>query len=423
MVCFIFFQQAGKADTSDPGQLFSALNNMLPHSRSYLKEGGYSSSAAAWIELATFLGGVFGIQLFSRLCHHFISHMAVDCDHSHDEENKPSHTPRHDEAAHDRPTTSSHPTPLNERTPLLHRTATSDGTRTPASNEPRDTTGADLSRPTLPTRITSKVSRIVTGPKDRCDADGPCHGWSDPCGTDCFESLSRDGRKSPSWFSRSRGPTPTTPTLPTTSASPQDTHSRPHPHSHDPTHDHAEAHASSASLPDHHHHVPSNPFLSISLQTSIAIALHKLPEGFITYATNHANPTLGFSVFLALFIHNLTEGFALALPIYLATSSRLRALALAALLGGLSQPAGAALAAIWLRATETGRGGDAGDQLNAAVYGALFGVTAGIMASVAVSLVQESFELSHRRQLCLVFIFVGMGVLGVSNALVGGGHA
>ncbi|RMZ81708.1 hypothetical protein DV737_g2413, partial [Chaetothyriales sp. CBS 132003] len=128
---------------------------------------------------------------------------------------------------------------------------------------------------------------------------------------------------------------------------------------------------------EHHHHVPTNAFMSIGLQTSLAIALHKAPEGFITYATNHANPTLGFSVFMALFIHNITEGFVMALPLYLALQSRLKAILWATFLGGASQPLGAAVAALWFKlANRTPMG--APDE---AVYGGMFAVTSGVMTS------------------------------------------
>jgi ZIP family zinc transporter len=120
----------------------------------------------------------------------------------------------------------------------------------------------------------------------------------------------------------------------------------------------------------HHHHVPTNAFMNIGLQTSIAIALHKLPEGFITYATNHANPSLGFTVFMALFINNITEGFSMALPLYLV-----------------------------------------------AVYGCMFAVTAGIMASVALALFVESLSVNHNTQLCIASALVGMAILGISTAL------
>lgn len=162
----------------------------------------------------------------------------------------------------------------------------------------------------------------------------------------------------------------------------------------------------------HHHHVPTNAFLSIGLQTSIAIALHKLPEGFITYATNHANPKLGVSVFLALFIHNITEGFAMALPLYLAINSRIKAMVISFVLGGLSQPIGAAVAAIWFKIAGNGNWAP-----SEGVYGGMFAVTAGIMASVALQLFSESLDLTHSRMLCMVGAFTGMGILGISSAL------
>lgn len=122
--------------------------------------------------------------------------------------------------------------------------------------------------------------------------------------------------------------------------------------------------------PSHHHHIPTNAFLSIGLQTSLAIALHKLPEGFITYATNHANPQLGFAVFMALFIHNITEGFAMALPLFLALGTRWRAMLWSSLLGGVSQPLGAGVAALWLKLA--GRTDMAPGE---GVYGGMFAVT------------------------------------------------
>jgi ZIP family zinc transporter len=164
----------------------------------------------------------------------------------------------------------------------------------------------------------------------------------------------------------------------------------------------------------HHHHVPNaeDAFRNIGLQTSIAIALHKLPEGFITYSTNHANPSLGFSVFLALFVHNITEGFALALPLYLSLHSRLKAMFWASLLGGISQPLGAGIAAVWFSFQ-----GHNGGQPSSAVYGGMFAVTSGIMVSVALQLFSESLSFNHNRNLCIGFGFIGMLLMGMSNAL------
>jgi ZIP family zinc transporter len=166
----------------------------------------------------------------------------------------------------------------------------------------------------------------------------------------------------------------------------------------------------------HHHHVPQNAFLSIGLQTSLAIALHKLPEGFITYATNHASPTLGFTVFLALFIHNIVEGFAMALPLYLALNSRWKAMFWSSLLGGISQPAGAGLAALWIWSTGQ-RGSDDATGPSWGIYGGMFAVTAGVMTSVALQLFSEGLGLTHRRGLGIGFAVAGMGLMGLSFAL------
>jgi zinc transporter, ZIP family len=153
-----------------------------------------------------------------------------------------------------------------------------------------------------------------------------------------------------------------------------------HHHYHHHSHPHAPAERSG------HHHVSDNKFLSIGVQTSFAIALHKIPEasfpfvstislcltfdqGFITYATNHANPQLGLAVFLAIFIHNIAEGFAMSLPLFLALKSRFWAVVWASLLGGLSQPLGAGLAALSMKDPEN----DLNNHKQA--YGLLFAAT------------------------------------------------
>lgn len=313
------------------------------------------------------------------------------------------------------------------------------------------------------------MSQLISGKKDACDTDGPCFGYSDPCGKECFKNVYTRGGRLPfpanTRHALSRSATQpsyrqTVPVLSQVQAdeaplnqvmdakkthenallsnggnsklaplSPPESssaHSRAdEDHSHDHTDDDENYNSAAPLMPQesdlqasenrpHHHHVPTNAFLSIGLQTSIAIALHKLPEGFITYATNHANPKLGFNVFLALFIHNISEGFALALPLYLALNSRVKALLFSTVLGGLSQPLGAGVAAIWLHFAERGRGDYAPSER---VYGGMFAATAGIMASVALALMQESFDLTHNKGLCMAFVFFGMFIMGASSAL------
>jgi zinc transporter, ZIP family len=433
---------------------------MLPQSKHYFGDAGYTPRQASYLLTGLFLAGVVGIQILSRVLHHFIPTHVVDCDHSHDEEEAklPEEMSEH---AHDDEHTNGLPiTRLDdEDTPLLARTD-SFSPKKPNQDRPDDTEErqqtfhtARSRRPSImPRTLTRTLSRYVSGQKDNCDEGGPCMGFSHPCGQDCFKAVQRRGSaqswhthnapvRSPTWRSAnndlliaevleeqeeddtvSNGTTVVRQNTngrvakPVMNRSRSSTHHFHHPEHQHPSHSHIErrpSHHSTVGPNEHHHHVPTNAFMSIGLQTSLAIALHKAPEGFITYATNHANPTLGFAVFMALFIHNITEGFAMSLPLYLAIGSRTKAIAWSSFLGGVSQPLGAGIAALWFKiANKSSLGGP-----TEGVYGCMFAVTSGVMTSVALSLFAESLQLSHNKGTCIAFAFLGMGTLGFSFAL------
>ncbi|KAF1917355.1 ZIP zinc transporter-domain-containing protein [Ampelomyces quisqualis] len=444
--------------------IFSSLYSMLPSAKRYLEKGGMSAKAATFTLTGCFLIGALGISILSQILHRYIPHSIVDCDHEHGDEEVGK--VRDDEADHMNKPMQARSNGMPHVDGHQQHTHGSYGT-----NGESFTPAVRSRRPSLHNTLSSKVSQLVMGSssKKSCDEDGQCLGYSDTCGTECFRNVltTRPPRlhttrstghlvaSRPSGASRAQttqgfherepllqdvdGTAPLQPTLsgPTTSSNSvasltstngrfsttrvhdnDDNHASLQKHSRSPSpsasststsSSHADSHT-----PQHHHHVPTNVFLSIGLQTSTAIALHKIPEGFITYATNHANPTLGFSIFLALFIHNITEGFALALPLYLAIGSRWKAMAWSTLLGGVSQPLGAGVAALSLRIAGRHKGED---ELQDRAYGCMFALTSGIMAMVSLQLLGESLDLTHSRRLCFVSAFVGMGILGVSSAL------
>ncbi|KAF7540537.1 hypothetical protein G7Z17_g12168 [Cylindrodendrum hubeiense] len=330
-------------------------------------------------------------------------------------------------------------------------------------NRSRATTGNSeaAERRSSMLQVHKRVMSFVQDTKCNCDESGSCYGYTDPCGQECFKHLNNRSANPPRHQTVLR--TTTGAMLPAAHSSHHHDHEHDHDHdgdAHDDHHDHDHSHASETLISpifrtsratsrepldpmceedeeeeeeeeeqgascssmeegddieaQHHHHVPTNAFLSIGLQTSIAIALHKFPEGFITYATNHANPALGFNVFMALFVHNITEGFAMCLPLYMALGSRWRAIAWSAVLGGLSQPFGAGIAALWFKLASRTHMAP-----NAVAYACLFAITSGIMVSVALQLFVEGLSLNHNRNLCIFFGFLGMALLGLTNALVG----
>ncbi len=409
--------------------------------------------------------------------HHFIPTHIVDCDHNHGDEEEAAAAKGHEEMEEHQPEPevgfrADQPPPNfkftneedGEETPLLAREASASPPKrrhlsAPESGETdqaaanRFVTAPTSRRPSMLPKTLTRTFNKIASQQVACGETGPCKGYSDLCGQDCFKAVTRRHSGLPNsapsrqaTFQRTatnlsslRHPPPVAEvneeenSMPrsrstkqlTGPASFQRSRSATH-HVHHAVNQHhdrmkhdgqrrvsnASSHANGQA--EHHHHVPTNAFLSIGLQTSIAIALHKAPEGFITYATNHANPRLGFAVFMALFIHNITEGFAMALPLYLALQSRTKAIVWSSFLGGVSQPLGVGIAAIWFKVA---RGTNGLGKPSEDVYGCMFAITAGIMASVALQLFSESLGLTHNKNICIGFAFLGMGILGVSSAL------
>lgn len=321
--------------------------------------------------IGCFLGGVVSIQAVSQLLHRHIPSHVVDCESNHNDEDREARVGLHDRETHENGHLQEQRETMSEVTPLLHLgdSCTQECPKAVSKSSPRSGS------------FHSSISGRLSQPEDSTQVTN--RGQTDSHNRSPLRS-SADARSENTDRNRD-----------SSSQSVVDA-------ANDPSH-------------PHHHHVPTNAFLAIGLQTSIAIALHKLPEGFITFATNHANPKLGFSVFMALFIHNITEGFALALPLFLALKSRWKSMFWSSLLGGVSQPLGAGVAALWFKLA--GRNDMApGDT----VYGCMFAITAGVMTSVALQLFSESIGFTRNKPLCIAFVFLGMGILGVSFALTAG---
>lgn len=456
-------------------QIFMSLYSMLPEAKSYLAKGGVPEQSAGFVLMGCFMGGFVGIQVLSRLFHQFIPSHVINCDHSHEDPAHEGHPQTH------------HTTRRQSRARSTHKDENLGGTRLPSigsnghatesspllatqtsghdqpAGQARPDTGASntvvqpfpnrairskttsLERRPSMLQVQKRVMSFVRDTKANCDESGPCYGYSDPCGLECFKHLSSRTVSRASTLLRtatgsvhpgapdmtrldeqsSNEPHSSTPT----SASRQTSRT----HSRDSRHNlgHYQVHEDCANADpnecvslhsedleaQHHHHVAENAFLAIGLQTSVAIALHKFPEGFITYATNHANPGLGFNVFLALFVHNISEGFAMALPLYMALNSRVKAMLWSSVLGGLSQPMGAGIAVLWFQLAKR-----TNMTPSSVAYGCLFAATAGIMASVALQLFVESLSLNHNRNMSILFAFLGMSLLGLSNAITSDAH-
>merc|ERR1712232_1433461 len=88
----------------------------------------------------------------------------------------------------------------------------------------------------------------------------------------------------------------------------------------------------------------------MGINTAAAIAIHNFPEGLATFIATLAEPSVGITLAVAIGIHNIPEGLCVALPIYYATESRWKGF-FWALLSGISEPIGALIGYLIIKAT------------------------------------------------------------------------
>lgn len=177
---------------------------------------------------------------------------------------------------------------------------------------------------------------------------------------------------------------------------------------------------------DHHHHHVNSPLsrlLLIGIQTILAITLHKFPEGFITYITSETNPDLGLSIFLSLLIHNFTEGFSMCLPLYYSFASskggwsKLKAVSISGILGGFSQPLGAFMGLLFMKANHADSDNIDLDKLSY-IFGITIAVTSGFLSVIALSMYGSAVAFSGSSNFVMVWCIIGMCVIGLSSAFI-----
>lgn len=152
----------------------------------------------------------------------------------------------------------------------------------------------------------------------------------------------------------------------------------------------------------------NNSLFKVGILSMIAIILHNIPEGIVTFIVSNKNIMLGLSICIAIALHNIPEGISIAVPIYYSTKSKKKAI-LYTLLAGLSEPLGALLTGLFLV-----------HYVNDLVLGLLFAFIAGIMIQIS------SFKLlptgnDYNKKFALLFFGIGFLVMLVSlwlNSLV-----
>lgn len=141
--------------------------------------------------------------------------------------------------------------------------------------------------------------------------------------------------------------------------------------------------------------------------SAIGIVLHNVPEGVVTFTGALEDLSLGIAIGVAVAVHNVPEGVAVTAPIMAATGRRPTALGWA-LAAGLSEPAGALLAATGL-----------GSATTPTVLGATLAGVGGLMLAIALDELLPQSTFLRQPRATVLGVLSGAAVMGFSLLLLG----
>ncbi|MCW0457738.1 zinc transporter ZupT [Xanthomonas sacchari] len=143
----------------------------------------------------------------------------------------------------------------------------------------------------------------------------------------------------------------------------------------------------------------------VGLLTAVAITAHNFPEGLATFFATLESPAVGMPLAFAIAVHNIPEGIAIAVPVHYATGRKSYAFA-ASLLSGLAEPIGALIGYVALARF-----------LSDAVFGAVFGLIAGVMVFLALDELLPTAKRYAQGHETVYGLVAGMATLALSLVL------
>lgn len=147
-----------------------------------------------------------------------------------------------------------------------------------------------------------------------------------------------------------------------------------------------------------------NNLYKVGIISMLALIIHNIPEGIITFLTTTKDIKIGLSLSISIALHNIPEGISIFVPIYYSTNSKLKAF-LYTFIAGFSEVMGAILSYLFLY-----------KYANNYFFAFIFSLTAGIMIYIScIELIPESIK-TNKRKLYIPFI-LGIIVMILSEAI------
>lgn len=147
-----------------------------------------------------------------------------------------------------------------------------------------------------------------------------------------------------------------------------------------------------------------NNLFKVGILSMIAIILHNIPEGIVTFIVSNKNIMLGLSICIAIALHNIPEGISIAIPIYYSTKSKFKAI-FYTFISALSELFGAIITYLFLEKYITNT-----------LLGILFSFIAGIMIQISYGkLIPTGNSYNHKKT--LIFFIIGFIFMIISLIL------
>jgi ZIP family zinc transporter len=138
----------------------------------------------------------------------------------------------------------------------------------------------------------------------------------------------------------------------------------------------------------------------VGILNFIALVLHNLPEGILTFMSTYQDFNLGLSLCIAITLHNIPEGISIAVPIYYSTNSVGEALK-CTLLSALAEPIGAVLTYVLLK-----------DYITSRMVSIFLVLVAGIMITLSIEkMFPEVIKYNKKKSMYLGFLIGTIVVL------------
>lgn len=138
-----------------------------------------------------------------------------------------------------------------------------------------------------------------------------------------------------------------------------------------------------------------NKLYKLGIINCIALMLHNIPEGILTFSTTTVNVSLGITLALSILFHNIPEGISISIPIYYSTNSKFKAF-LYTFISGFSEILGAVITYIFLY-----------KYIDNSFIGVVLSLTIGIMSYISLQELLPTAINYKNKKITILFFIIG----------------